>query len=102
VVIVRFNQTGLADPGLADDDHHLALSGSGLLEAVPEGGHLALAPHESRQAPFGLDLEPAPCLSGRDHLPRRHRLRFALQAELPEGICEAPATATNGCVAYAT
>jgi len=36
------------------------------------GGHLALAPHEGRQAPFGLDLEPAPCLSGRDHLPRYH------------------------------
>ena len=29
------------------------------LEAVPERRHLALAPDERRQSPFGLDLEPA-------------------------------------------
>jgi len=78
------HQARLPDSGLPNDEHHLALPGSRFLEAVPEGGQLTLTRDEDRQTPFGLDVEPAPRLAGRHDLPRRRRLRLALQAELPE------------------
>jgi hypothetical protein len=77
-------QARLADAGLPDDEHHLTLPGSRLLEAIPEGAQFTLTPHEGGQPPFGLDVDPAPGGARRHDLPRRHRLRLALQAELAE------------------
>ena len=49
---------GLADPGLAREQHHLALAVAGLLPTVEQERHLLLAPDQRRQAGRAR-LEPA-------------------------------------------
>src|SRR5262249_42943450 len=60
-------ETGFADAGFADDEDHLSVSGSGLLEAVRKDGELFVTTEERSQATLGFYVETASCrLSGED------------------------------------
>ena len=55
----------LADPGLADHGHHLAVPGAGLLERLAELLEFGVAPDEPGEPAGGRRLE------ARAHRPRR-------------------------------
>ena len=65
---------GLADPGLAREQHHLALAVAGLLPAVEQERDLLLAPDQRRQAGRAR-LETAADRALAEHAPRPHRRR---------------------------
>ena len=75
----------LADARLAHNQHHLALSRLGAPEAILQDLKLALAPHERREPPLGLDVEPGARDARGHHEPRRHRLALPLERERPQG-----------------
>ena len=54
----RAGDAGLADPGLAREQHHLALAVAGLLPTVEQERDLLLAP-DQRQEAGRARLEPA-------------------------------------------
>ena len=77
-------QARLADARLAHDEHDLAVAGLRLFEALEEHAQLALAADIGREPALGHDVQPRARRARGDHLPRRHRLRLALEHERAE------------------
>jgi hypothetical protein len=77
-------QARFADPGVADDEHHLALAAPGAGERLEQLPELALAPYQRGQAPVGLDFQTCPALVCGNGLPRDDGLGLALEAKLAE------------------
>ena len=69
--------TGLADPGFAGEQHHLAVALLGLLPALDEKGHLLLAPDQR-------------CRAGRARLEAAADSMLALHAPSADRVGEAP------------
>src|SRR5438093_1401187 len=74
----------LADARLADKEGNLPLSCPRALEGVEEQVHLALAPHEWREAAVGLHLEARARLVRGDNLPRGDGFGLALEVKIAE------------------
>ena len=79
------HETRLADSRIPRQKDHASLARPGLLEAVLQGLHLALAAHEIRQTAFELHVEPCHCVGCGKQLPGWHRVRLPLEGEGAEG-----------------
>jgi hypothetical protein len=54
------DQPGLADTGLPDDGHDLAVAGRGPAQHLPELLEFAVASHEPGQSPKGRGVQAGP------------------------------------------
>src|SRR3954451_722095 len=79
----RAGDAGLADPGLAREQHHLALAVAGLLPTVEQECDLLLAPNQRKEAARArLEAAADPALA--EHAPRPDHLGKALDRLRPE------------------
>src|SRR5215831_20943669 len=91
---------GLADPGLARDEHHATFASLGLLPTAHEEVHL-LVPANERRGGCAQRLEPALGSAGAQYLPRGDALREPLKSNGPEvavleqAACQPPCTRCN-------
>ena len=87
-----FHQAGLADPGLALDQHDLAAAVATAVPGPQQQPHLLLAPDEGCRAPRAPPLpppgpgcgKPALDIPRRQDAPGRHRLGEPLQLRCPQ------------------
>ena len=93
----RADEAGLADPGLAAEEHHLALALLGLPPAVEQQAELVLAPDQRRQARRLARLETALRAAAAEHPPGPHGCGEALEAVDAEvGVLEQAAEQAPG------
>jgi len=78
-------QAGLADAGVADDAHDLAVPLLGQLQRLLELVQFAGPPHEGGEAAPGAGLEPRPDLRGAQELVGVDGLAAALHRHRPQG-----------------
>src|SRR5262249_28494472 len=91
------NDARLADAGLAQDQHNLAVAGLSAPPAPQQQFNLLLASDQRRQRRSAQCLEPALDDTRTQYLPRLHRLDDALDAGAPEiGISEELADQPSG------
>ena len=81
----------LADPGLADDRHHLAAAAARLLGGGPELIHLGVAAHEAGEAARGGRLQPRARGAGPDQLVDFNGLAQPLHRDRPQRLHLDPA-----------
>ena len=79
-------EAGLADAGLADDGHDLAVPGAGALQGLAELLQLRVAPDEAREAAGGGRLQPRAHGPGADDLEDLDRGVQALDRPRAEGL----------------
>ena len=79
-----FHQAGLADPGLALDQHDLAAAVATAVPGPQQQPHLLLAPDEGCGAPGPGCGKPALDIPRRQDAPGRHRLGEPLQLRCPQ------------------
>jgi hypothetical protein len=96
----RPDQPGLADAGLADQEHRLTLAGRGLPPALEHEPQLLLAPDHGGHPvrPAGLEAALGPALAG--DLEARHEVLEALEPERAEAaqlehVAQEPARAVR-------
>ena len=79
-------EAGLADAGLADHRHDLAVPGLGPLQRLAELIHLAVAADKAGQPPGGRSVKPGAHGPGADELVDLHRLGQALHGQGAERL----------------
>jgi hypothetical protein len=80
------NEARLADAGLADDRHHLAMRRASQLQGLTEPLELRVAPDEASEATGRIGLEPRAHRSGADDLEDLDRSVQALDRALAQGL----------------
>ena len=79
-------EAGLADAGVADDGHDLAVPYAGPLQGLAELLQLRVAPDEAGEAPGGGRLQPRAHGAGADDLENLERSVQAFDRPLPQGL----------------